>query len=124
MRIRRGKTAEELARTAARRLVTQLNARPDLIKLVFIDTVEFQGEHLRKAYPEVAPGMERFVQRLRREPSALRNISSDGLLQAFFGLFYTFNMTEMILGKPADPDRQAATLQELIEIYLHGIMTA
>ena len=117
-----GQTAEDLARTAARRLVTQLNARPDLIKLVFIDVVEFQGKHLRESYPQVAPGMEKFAQRLRKDPNALRAISTDGLLRAFFGLFYTFHMTEMLLGKPPDPDTQAAALQELIEVYLFGIL--
>jgi AcrR family transcriptional regulator len=72
-----GSNAEELARTAARRLVTQLNARPDLIKLVFIDVVEFQGKHLRLAWPQVAPGMEKFALKLKRDPSALRPISHD-----------------------------------------------
>ncbi len=117
-----GTNAEELARTAARRLVTQLNTRPDLIKLVFIDVVEFQGKHLRLAWPQVAPGMEKFALKLKRDPSALRPISNDGLLRAFFGLFYTFHMTEMLLGKPPDPDSQTAALQELTEVYLHGIM--
>ena len=118
-----GQTAEDLARTAARRLVTQLNARPDLIKLVFIDVVEFQGEHLRQAWPQVAPGMEKFAERLRRDLSAVRPLSTDGLLRAFFGLFYTFHMTEMLLGKPADPDSQTSALQELTEVYLRGILT-
>lgn len=118
-----GPTIADLARTAARRLVTQLNARPDLVKLVFIDVVEFQGKHLRDAYPQVAPGMQRFAERLRRDSSATRAISEDGLLRAFFGLFYTFHMTEMLLGKPADPESQTAALHELIEIFLHGILT-
>jgi len=116
-----GQTAQELARTAARRLVTQLNARPDLIKLVFIDVVEFQGKHLQAAWPQVAPGMENFANRLRRDPTALRPISTDGLLRAFFGLFYTFHMTEMLLGKPLDPETQSSALQELSEIFLFGI---
>jgi AcrR family transcriptional regulator len=117
-----GPTAEELARTAARRLVTQLNARPDLIKLVFIDVVEFQGQHLRESYPQVSAGMENFARRLSRDPAAVRPISIDGLLRAFFGLFYTFHMTEMLLGKPPDPDAQSVALQELTAIYLHGIL--
>jgi AcrR family transcriptional regulator len=118
-----GQNAEELARTAARRLVTQLNARPDLIKLVFIDVVEFQGAHLRAAYPQVAPGMEKFARRLRKDPAALRPISTDNLLRAFFGLFYTFHMTEMLLGKPSDPETQTSALQELTEVFLFGILT-
>jgi AcrR family transcriptional regulator len=117
-----GKDAEDLARVAARRLVTALKDRPDLIKLVFIDVVEFQGKHLNDAYPQVAPGMERFAERLRRDPTSIRPLSTDGLLRAFFGLFYTFHMTEMLLGKPADPQAQSQALTELTEIYLRGIL--
>jgi AcrR family transcriptional regulator len=117
-----GPTAADLARTAANRLVKALAARPDLLKLVFIDVVEFQGKHLRQSYPEVAPGMERFAERLKREPYAVRGLSNDGLLRAFFGLFFTFHMTEMLLGKPTDPEEQSVALQELIEVYLHGIL--
>jgi len=117
-----GENAAALARTAARRLVNALSARPDLVKLVFIDVVEFHGEHLRQAYPAVAPGMLNFVRRLRKDPSALQPLSDDALLRAFFGLFYTFHMNEMLLGKPADEESQSAVLQELIEIYLDGIL--
>jgi AcrR family transcriptional regulator len=117
-----GETAADLVRTAARRMVNVLSARPDLIKLVFIDVVEFQGDHLRQAYPSVAPRMQQFARRLRRDPSAIQPFSDDALLRAFFGLFYTFNMNEMLLGKPSDSEGQAAVLQELIEIYLDGIL--
>ena len=50
-----GPTAADLARTAARRLVTALSARPDLVKLVFIDVVEFQGKHLCSRLPRGRP---------------------------------------------------------------------
>ncbi len=117
-----GETAPDLARTAARRMVTALSARPDLVKLVFIDVVEFQGEHLRKAYPAVAEGMQNFARRLRRDPGVLQPISDDGLLRAFFGLFYTFHMNEMLLGRPSDAEGQANAIHELIEVYLNGIL--
>jgi AcrR family transcriptional regulator len=118
-----GRDVEELVRVASRRLVAALKDRPDLIKLVFIDVVEFQGKHLALAYPQVAPGMEKFATRLQREPSAIRPISPDGLLRGFFGLFYTFHMTEMLLGKPSDPQALNNALNELTEIYLRGILS-
>ena len=118
----RADTPAELVRTAAKRMVNILSARPDLVKLVFIDAVEFQGDHLRKAYPSVAPGMQAFVQRVRREPGTVQPFSDDALLRAFFGLFYTFTMNEMLLGAPSDAEAQAAVLQELIEIYLNGVL--
>ncbi len=119
----RADTPAELIRTAARRMVNVLSARPDLVKLVFIDAVEFQGEHLRKAYPSVAPGMQAFIQRVRRDPGTVQPFSDDALLRAFFGLFYTFNMNDMLLGAPVDSESQASVLQELIEIYLNGILS-
>jgi len=117
-----GATPADLVRTSANRLVKALSARPDLLKLVFIDVVEFQGKHLALAYPEVAAGMERFSARLRRDPNAVRPLSNDGLLRSFFGLFYTFHMTGMLIGKPSDSDEQALALQEMIEIFLNGIL--
>ena len=119
----RADTPAELVRTAAKRLVNVLSARPDLVKLVFIDAVEFQGEHLRKAYPSVAPRMQAFIQRVRHEPGSVQPFSDEALLRAFFGLFYTFNMNDMLLGAPVDSESQASVLQELIEIYLNGILS-
>ncbi len=118
-----GPTPEALVRTAARRLVTALSARPDLVKLVFTDVVEFQGQHLKAAYPQVAERLEQFIRRLQKDPAALRPLSPDGLLRAFFGLFYTFHMTDMLLGgQTAESEAQTRALQELTEIYLHGIL--
>jgi len=122
----RGSSVEELVRTAARRMVTALSARPDLVKLVFIDVVEFQGQHLQAAYPEVGSRLESFALQIKRDPSTVKDYSAESLLRAFFGLFYSFHMTEMLLGKPAetagDPQVQAAALQDMIEIYLRGIL--
>jgi AcrR family transcriptional regulator len=117
-----GATVDALVRTAARRMVTALSARPDLVKLVFIDVVEFQGRHLQLFYPQAAPRMQRFIKRLQRLSDDLRPIPEENLLRAFFGLFYTFHMTDMLLGSPTRPDDQQAAVQDLVEIYLHGIM--
>ena len=117
-----GATSEDLVRTAARRMVNALAARPDLIKLVFIDVVEFQGRHLRANYADVAPRLERFAMRIKRDGSEVRDFSADSLLRAFFGLFYSFHTTEMLLGRTPDPSTLPADLQDQIEIYLHGVL--
>jgi AcrR family transcriptional regulator len=117
-----GNTVEDLVRTAARRMVTALSARPDLIKLVFIDVVEFQGQHLQAAYPEVGARLNNFAMRMKRDPSSLKAYSADSMMRAFFGLFYSFHTTEMLLGKTPDPQTQTAALQDMIEIYLRGIL--
>jgi len=117
-----GKDAEELVRTAARRMVTALSARPDLVKLVFIDVVEFQGKHLKASYPDVSPRLERFAMRITRDSAAVRQLPADSILRAFFGLFYSFHTTEMMLGRSPDPQAMPAALQDQIEIFLKGIL--
>lgn len=117
-----GATAEDLVRTSARRMVNALAARPDLIKLVFIDVVEFQGRHLHANYADVAPRLERFAMRIKRDGSEVHDFSPDSLLRAFFGLFYSFHTTEMLLGRTPDPSTLPADLQDQVEIYLRGIL--
>jgi AcrR family transcriptional regulator len=121
-----GNSVEDLVRTAARRMVTALSARPDLVKLVFIDVVEFQGKHLQAAYPEVGSRLESFAIRMKRDPQSIKEFSAESLLRAFFGLFYSFHMTEMLLGRPpestGDSQSQSNALQDMIEIYLRGIL--
>ena len=117
-----GATAEDLVRTAARRMVIALSSRPDLVKLVFIDVVEFKGRHLQQSYPQVAARMQHFVQRLQLLTDDLRPIPAENLLRGFFGLFYTFHMTDMLIGSPTNPQSQPAAVQDLAEIYLHGIL--
>lgn len=130
----RGRTSEELVRTAARRLVTSLSARPELIKLIFIDVVEFQGAHLQAAYPDVGQRLESFATRIKKDAANVRPYSTESLLRAFFGLFFSFHMTAMLLGLPVESDTgqpslhtdendaQTAALQDMIEIYLRGIL--
>lgn len=117
-----GATAADLVRTAARRMVTALSARPDLVKLVFIDIVEFQGSHLRENYASVGPRLESFAMRIKKNPDEVRDLSPDNLLRAFFGLFYSFHTTEMMLGRSPDPSTLPTDLQDQIEIFLHGIL--
>jgi len=66
--------------------------------------------------------MERFIDRLRSRGQQLRPLSGESLLRAFFSLFYTFHMTDMLLGSQPNPEEQPEMVQELVEIYLHGIL--
>src|SRR5512138_2080519 len=50
-----GGTAEELFHSAAEAIVSELGKRPDFIKLMFIEVVEFNGRHINLLITEVAP---------------------------------------------------------------------
>src|SRR6185503_2285713 len=50
-----GETAEEFVHNAAHALVSELGKRPDFLKLMFIEIVEFNGKHVNLLVREVAP---------------------------------------------------------------------
>jgi len=60
--------------------------------------------------------------RITKDSAAVRQLPADSILRAFFGLFYSFHTTEMMLGRSPDPQAMPAALQDQIEIFLKGIL--
>src|SRR3970040_2313969 len=69
-----GDTAEELIRNAARALVTELGSRPELLKLIFIELVEFNGKHLSNLIGEIAPKIFPMFEKMIHVRKNLRKI--------------------------------------------------
>ncbi len=59
-----GDTVEEFVRNAARSMVDELGRRPDFIKFMFIEMVEFNGrdfpEMFKAIFPQILPLIQRF----------------------------------------------------------------
>jgi AcrR family transcriptional regulator len=117
-----GETVEEFVRNAARRMLDELGRRPDFIKLMFIELVEFNGrdmpEMFRAIFPQILPLIERF----QTNQEKMRPIPPFILFRAFLGLFFSYYMTEFLLaGTPAMATQENA-LEHFVDIFLHGIM--
>jgi AcrR family transcriptional regulator len=117
-----GDTVEEFVRNAARSMVGELGRRPDFVKFMFVELVEFNGRDVPKMikiiYPQVAPIIERF-QASRGE---LRSIPPYILFRAFVGLFFSFYLTEYLLTGTPDPAMQEDALDHFVEIFLFGVL--
>jgi AcrR family transcriptional regulator len=117
-----GETAEEFVRNAARLMIDELGHRPDFIKLLFTEMVEFEGRDLPAMfttfYPQVLPVVQRFQQN-RRE---LRDIPPIVLFRAFLGLFFSYYMTEMMLFQFPALQFDSSHLDQFVEIFLHGVI--
>jgi AcrR family transcriptional regulator len=117
-----GDTVEEFVRNAARSMVGELGRRPDFVKFMFVELVEFNGRDvpkmIKKIYPQVAPIIERF-QASRGE---LRSIPPFILFRAFVGLFFSFYLTEYLLAGTPDPAMQEDALDHFVEIFLFGVL--
>lgn len=117
-----GETVEEFVRDAARRMVDGLQGRTDFLNLMFIELVEFNGQHLPQFFQIIFPELMAFARRFLSERQELRDIPLFVLVRSFAGLFFSYVMTDIFIGEqtPAEGGEQA--LDYFVDIYLHGIL--
>lgn len=117
-----GETVEEFVRDAASRLVRSMDDRLDFLKLLFIELVEFNGEHFPQIFSLIFPEVLEFARRFTSARSELREIPAPILVRAFIGLFFSYFLTEILIGQFMPPEMSDNALDYFIDIYLHGIM--
>jgi AcrR family transcriptional regulator len=113
---------ETFVRNAAHTMVDELGKRPDFIKLMLIEMVEFNGRNmtgiLKQVLPQVLPLIQKFNNKM------LRSIPPFVFFRAFLGLFFSYYMTELLLANTPAAMLSTDALDHFIEIFLHGVMAA
>ncbi len=122
MNAARGTTIEEFIRDAARRMVTGIDERMDFLNLVFIELVEFKGQHLPEILHKLYPDLLGFMQRFDQSESELRPIPMPVLVRAFLGLFFSYVMTELIIANQLPPEMQPNAFDHFVDIFLRGVL--
>lgn len=118
-----GDTAEDLIRNAARTLVSELGTRPELLKLIFIELVEFNGKHVSTFIGEIAPKLFPMFEHLVRVRKNLRSLPPPILMRSFLGLFFSFYITELFIkGSVVHKLMPKNSFDLFVDIYLHGIL--
>ena len=117
-----GETAEELVRNAAAGMLATLGNHSDDLQLMFIEIVEFKGQHFPQLFESLFPRMVGFAQRLVQVNGDLRPIPLPTLLRTFVGFFFAYFMTEWLMGDQFSSEAQQADFDDFVGIYLHGIL--
>ena len=117
-----GSTLTDFVHNAAHTLVDELGKRPDFIRLMFIEIVEFNSKHMPTFFDEIFPEFLPLVDRFRVPRGELRPIPPPLLLRAFLGMFFSFYMTELITEHIDIPEMHENALDSFVEIFLHGIL--
>jgi len=117
-----GETTETLVRDAAAGMLAALGDHPDDLQLIFIEIVEFKGQHFPKLIEGLVPQMIGFAQRLVQVNGDLRPIPPPTLLRAFVGFFFAYFMTEWLMGDQFSSQSQQGAFEDFVNIYLHGIL--
>ncbi len=122
MQAANGETVEELARDAAARMIAILSQRQDVLNLMFIELVEFKGKHVSELFPIFFPPLMEFAQRFVQARGRLRQAPLPIVLRAFMGLFFSYFMTEQLIGSQLPPEFKEGAFDSFVDIYLHGIL--
>jgi len=117
-----GETLEEIIHDAAQRIVSGLGARTDFLNLMFIELVEFKGEHVPPLFQNVFPELMEFARRFLTDRPELRHIPAVILIRAFVGLFFSYTITEIIIAEQLPTEGRKGALDYFVDIYLHGIL--
>jgi AcrR family transcriptional regulator len=118
-----GETAEEFIRNAAQAFVEELGRRPDFLKLMFIEIVEFNTKHIGGLFEEVMPQVLPLIQRVQMPEGALRPIHPAIILRAFLGMFFSYYITEILVSDIMPPAMRERALESFVDIFLHGILS-
>lgn len=117
-----GESVEEFVRNAAQALITELGRRPDFVRLLFIEIVEFDGRHYPEVFESIFPQIAPLIQRFTDASDSLRPIPPHILFRTFLGLFFSYYMTELLIGDVAALDGQENALDYFEDIFLYGIL--
>ncbi len=118
----KGNTVEEFVRNAARSLVTELGHHPDFLNLMLTEIVEFKGEHIPLVFDKFVPMVMPLADRIGRLDGNLRGIPPPILIRAFLGMFFSYYITEIVLGRLDAHDMPVNALDTFVDIFLWGIL--
>lgn len=117
-----GQTVEDFVRNAAHTLVDQLGNHPDFLNLMLTEIVEFKARHVPALISTFFPMIEPLAQRLASADGVVRGIPPFVLARAFLGMFFSYYMTEILLGRAMPPGMSGGALDHFVDVFLHGIL--
>jgi AcrR family transcriptional regulator len=118
----KGETVEEFARNAAGTLVEHLRRHPDFMNLMLIEIVEFKARHIPALFDRILPLIAPLAPRLLTLKGNLREIPPLVLARAFLGMFFSYYIMEMLIGRAMPPAMSTNAMDHFVEIFLHGIL--
>lgn len=96
-------------------------ARRDLLPLIFIDVVEFQGRHVQRLAQRIAPASLRLVEQFASRAGELRH-PAPVVFRAFMALLAGYLITEMIMRHTPFVDDRHDWFGGLADIFMRGAL--
>jgi len=118
-----GDTVEEFVHNAAHTLVAELKRHPEFLNLMLVEIVEFKTRHVPLVFEKLYPQLTPLIERLVSLEGNVRTIPPIVFARAFLGMFFSYYITEMLIGRNIPRDlRDEHAIDYFVEIFLHGIL--
>lgn len=117
-----GETVEAFVHNAANQLMQSICRQPDFLNLMFIELVEFKSAHVHKIFETTLPRGLNMVERLAAREGKLREIPPPMLIRAFISLFFSYYLSDVLLGEAGPPGFKENGMAYYVDIFLHGII--
>jgi len=125
MECTQGETVEEFVRDMAMKVRDGVAGVEDnLLPLVLIDFLEFRGHYLKRIVAKLIPSALLFFGKFASRKGSLRKMPRPVMLRALTSLIIGYFVTELIARDLPIVKRQMPkdSFEQIIEIYLHGIV--
>ncbi len=117
-----GDSVESFVRNAAHTLVDELGHHPDFLNLMLIEIVEFKAAHLPRLFDRFIPLVTPLAERTAMLNGPVRPMPPIDLARAFVGMFFSYYITEILIGQARQSPPSSRTLDHFVDIFLHGIL--
>lgn len=118
-----GGTLEEFFKTATRIIIEEFSKQPEYMNLMFIELVEFRGQHGASLLAELAPKALPVFEKVIKGRKDLRVTNPALLLRSFFGMILSYFITEMMISNSMVSKLMPQNAEDAyVDIFLHGIL--
>ena len=117
-----GDSVEALVCDAVQRMIAQLDRQPMFLNLIYIELVEFKAEHVSEMFDLFFPNLMEFAQRLQQLGGLRTDLPLPIVLRTFIGLFFSYVITDMLMGTQLPASARLHALDHFLTVYLHGIL--
>ena len=117
-----GETIAEVVRSAAGLFVRELNKRPDLFNLLFIEIVEFKAAHVPILLHSILPNLAPLQRLLEGKSGRLRDFPDYLVFRSFIGYFLFFYISGKFVNDLPELSNNAVMLDQFVDLYLKGIL--
>ena len=117
-----GDNTESFVQNAAHALVEQLGHHPAFLNLMLIEIVEFEGRHVPLLIGQFLPLVSSLSSRLEQGRGDATKIPPLVLVRAFLGMFFSYYITDRLLGRSMPAAMRREAIDHFVDIFLHGVL--